>query len=158
MRVADTTYAQYFDSAIRLASRPTGVSRPELLKSLGVSRIIADRIIEKTGLKKVATVGRTDFFKTPELPEGAQAAVVVHPTATSPSKKAKSKGTPVTVPPVQPEPPKDEVAEEIQSLDKQIVEVRKLLAADFADRAKIEVRIASHQALLTALLTQHVSS
>lgn len=164
MRVADNTYAKFFDSTIRLASRPTGVSRPELMDSLGISRIIADRLIEKVGLKPAEKVGRTEFFKAPSLPEGAQAAVVVHPTATSASKKGKAKGTPVTVPPTPaqqpeaPKPPVDAVGEEIQGLDRQIVEVRKLLAADFAERAKIDVRIAGHQALLTALLSQHLSS
>lgn len=167
-RVAPNIFAQYYDSAIKLASRETGVSRPELMKKLDITRLMADRVIEQAGLKPVAKVGRTEFFKTPaELPPGVQAAVTVNNAAPTKGKRKAAAAqqpaaTPVTVPPpaVQPTPApaEDTVAEEIQSLDKQIVEVRKLLAADFSERAKIDTRIAGHQALLTALLTQHVTS
>jgi hypothetical protein len=147
-RIAEGLYAQYYDSVLKLAKRETGVSRPELMDKLGMSRIIADRVIEKVGLKPVAVVGRTEFFKTPDT---IPPAVIVHSTATS--KPKKGKGTPVSAP----EPP-DSVGEEIQGLDKQIVEVRKMIAADCAEKAKIESRLIAHQALLTALLSQHLSS
>lgn len=145
-RIAENVFTQYYNSAVKLASRPNGVSRPELME-LGMSRIVADKVIERAGLDKTGKIGRTDFFK---LPEGADAAVVVHPTATG---KKKSKGTPVTVPPTEP----DEVGEEIQNLDKQIVEVRKLIAADYTEIAKIQTRLTGHQAMLTALITRHLA-
>ena len=152
-RVAEGLYAQYYNSVLRLAARPTGVSRPELMDKLGMSRIIADRVIEKAGLVPAAVIGRTEFFKAPD---GVEAAVIVHPT---PPKQKKARGTPVQVPPPPPTPEKpDVVGEEIQGLDKQIVEVRKMIAADCAEKAKVEARLMAHQSLLTALLSQHLGS
>lgn len=150
-RIAENLFTQYYNSAVKLAARPNGVSRPELME-LGMSRIVADKVIESAGLNKTNKIGRTDFFK---LPDGAQAAVIVHSGATG---KKKPKGTPVTVPPAPPSPePTDEVGEEIQSLDKQIMEVRKLIAADFGEMAKLQTRMAGHQAMLTALISRHLA-
>lgn len=143
-RIAENIFTRYFNSAVQMAARPSGVSRPELM-DLGMSRIVADKVIEKAGLAKVNKIGRTDFFK---LPDGASAAVIVHPSA------GRAKGTPVTVP--QPEP-EDTVGEQIQGLDLQIVEVRKLIAADHNELAKIQTRLSGHQATLTALISQHLT-
>lgn len=61
--VVEGIYAQYYDSVIKLARRPSGVSRPELMRSLAVSRPIADRLIDECHLRRAKTEGRTDFFK-----------------------------------------------------------------------------------------------
>jgi hypothetical protein len=142
-RIAENIFTQYFNSAVKMAARPTGVSRPELM-GLGMSRIVADKVIESAGLEQITTVGRTDFFK---MPDGIQAAVFVHPTATG---KKRKEAPPVSAP--------DDISEEIQGLDKQIVEVRKLIAADCAEIAKIQARMIGHQSMLTALISQHLAS
>jgi hypothetical protein len=167
-KVAEGIFTQYYDSAMKLAARETGVSRPELMKELGVGRVLADKLIEEAGLRPTTKVGRTEFFKLPDdappvtvsastpdpvsvtassaltLPEGALAAVIVNESApAAPLKK--------------PVKEKDDVGEEIQSLNKQIVEVKKLIASDFAEMAKTQARLTGHQALLTALLLQNLS-
>lgn len=61
--VAEGIYAQYHDSVIKMAKSPGGVSRPQIMKGLAVTRPIADRLIDECKLRHAKTEGRTDFFK-----------------------------------------------------------------------------------------------
>ena len=60
--VAEGIYAQYYGSVITMAKRTGGVSRPEIMKGLSVTRPAADRLIDECRLKRSRTEGRTDFF------------------------------------------------------------------------------------------------
>ena len=61
-KVAEGVYAQYFDAVFGLATRDGGVSRPEIMEKTGVSRILADGIIDRLKLKRIRTEGRAEFF------------------------------------------------------------------------------------------------
>lgn len=61
--IAEGIYAQYYDSVIKMSKRPGGVSRPEIMKGLAVTRPAADRLIDECHLKRSRTEGRTNFFK-----------------------------------------------------------------------------------------------
>jgi hypothetical protein len=83
-RLAEGIFAAHYDSAVKLAARPGGVSRPDLIKNLNISRVIADKIIEKAGLVVGAKDGRTEFFVPPDGGAAPLApAVEVTPITTS---------------------------------------------------------------------------
>lgn len=60
--VVEGIYAQYHDSVIKMAKKPGGVSRPEIMKGLSVTRPAADKLIDECRLKRARTEGRTNFF------------------------------------------------------------------------------------------------
>jgi hypothetical protein len=164
-KLADAILAQHYDSVIKLAAKTGGVSRMELMSNLGVSRIVADKLIDKTKLVPGPKVGRTEFFvaatsavagtpvTAPALPEGAQAAVLVDD-----SKKAP------LPPPVAAEPePKVAAISEPEAtkapdvkveMDEQIVKVKEMISADCAALAKAQEKLAVHQAMLTSMLVR----
>lgn len=104
-KLAADLYATYQDGVLKLAAKPGGVSRPQIMESLNVSRAIADTMIERCNLKVDRKEGRTEYFVLPgvssngtaphehepedvqplaendELPPGVDAAVVVEPNA-----------------------------------------------------------------------------
>jgi len=89
-RLAEGIFAAHYDSAVKLAAAPGGVSRPDLIKKLGVTRLVAEKIIEKAGLVVGGKEGRTEFFVPPDSAPVVAAtsaapspAVVVEPVATS---------------------------------------------------------------------------
>ena len=184
-KLADAIFAQHYDSVVKLAARDNGVSRMELMSSLGVTRIVADKLIENTKLVPGPKIGRTEFFKVaaipatsaaPTLPTGATAGVlnddsnkptVVGLAATG---ALVTLGPPVAAPPVAPPvapktPPLDDddkVEEEEEpdvaaEIDEQIVAVKKLVASDCSELGKAHERLVLHQAMLTALLTRRVA-
>lgn len=89
-RLAEGIFAAHYDSAVKLAAAPGGVSRPDLIKKLGVTRLVAEKIIEKAGLVVGGKEGRTEFFVPPDsnlvgaaTSAAPSPAVVVEPVATS---------------------------------------------------------------------------
>jgi len=130
--VQEGVYAQYFNSVIQMARREGGVSRPELIHALGISRTLADGLIARCKLRRSRTDGKTEFFSVsrgtqkvadtketnmtdatpnPADPKGLVAAVVGEQPGTAPGKGKKPKNrlpvedqTPTTVP-TAPAPP-----------------------------------------------------
>lgn len=80
-RLASEIYATYQDSVLKLASKQGGVSRPQIMDSLSVSRSIADTMIEKCNLKVERKEGRTEFFV---LPNGGTPAPATPPVDLTP--------------------------------------------------------------------------
>jgi hypothetical protein len=63
----EAIYAQYYNHVVQLAQKTdpsgrVGVSRPELIHSLGISRTIADGLIARCRLKRNRIEGKTEFF------------------------------------------------------------------------------------------------
>jgi len=173
-KLADAILAQHYDSVIKLAAKNGGVSRMELMSGLGVTRIVADKLIEHAKLVPGPKVGRTEFFKvaansdapatpTPTLPDGATAGVLIDDS----NKPKLATPAPVAVvaadPPVDPKTPplddddKVEESDVAAEIDEQIVAVKKLVATDCAELGKAHERLVLHQAMLTALLTRRVA-
>lgn len=76
-KLASDLYAAYQDRVLTLAAKGGGVSRPQIMETLNVSRSIADTMIEKCKLKVERKEGRTEFFVLPGTP--APAAPVAPP-------------------------------------------------------------------------------
>jgi len=75
-RLSEAAYAQHYDSVITMAKRKGGVSRPEIMELLAVSRVMADSLIDRCKLRKSKRkVGRTEFFHTSRGTKGVLAAV-----------------------------------------------------------------------------------
>lgn len=60
--LAEGVYAQYLDSVIKMAKTTGGVSRPQIMEKLKVSRSEANSLIDEAKLRRARTVGRTDYF------------------------------------------------------------------------------------------------
>lgn len=165
-KLADAILAQHYTSVIKLAAREGGVSRPELIEKLGVTRIVADKLIENTKLVPGPKVGRTEFFKAPtdeaaattpdapELPQDAEAAVLVDDSNKAPlPTTVAAEPEPATPSPDDNDRPDDVAAE----IDGQIVKVKEMLASDCSVIAKAQEKILLHQAMLTALLSRRMA-
>lgn len=64
-RLSEAAYAQHYPCVVKLAKRKGGVSRPEIMKELSLSRVMADSLIDRCKLRKSKRkVGRTEFFHT----------------------------------------------------------------------------------------------
>lgn len=77
-RLATSLIATYREQVLKLAAMEGGVSRPQVMESLGVSRPIADSIISKCDLQLARRDGRTEYF----VPAGKTA--VKHQPAPTP--------------------------------------------------------------------------
>src|ERR1051326_1107277 len=60
--VQEGIYQQYYTNVVKLAQRDGGVSRPELIHALGISRTMADGLIARCKLRHSGTKGKTEFF------------------------------------------------------------------------------------------------
>lgn len=63
----EAVYAQYYNSVVQLAQKTdadgrVGVSRPELIHALGISRTVADALIARCKLRRSRTEGKTEFY------------------------------------------------------------------------------------------------
>lgn len=78
-KLASDIYATYRERVLKLAAKEGGVSRPQIMESLNVSRSVADTMIEKCDLKVARREGRTEYFVLPgttvEAPQPAAAPV-----------------------------------------------------------------------------------
>ena len=63
-RMGSAIYAAHMTSVLKLAAREGGVSRPQLIEELSVSRPVVNALIEKFALVLDRKEGRTEFFKT----------------------------------------------------------------------------------------------
>jgi hypothetical protein len=77
-RLASNIYAAHQDGVLKLAAKSGGVSRPQIMEALNVSRSIADTMIEKCDLRVDRREGRTEFFI---LPNAAPSVPTVAPPA-----------------------------------------------------------------------------
>ncbi len=64
-RLSEAAYAQHYPCVVKLAKRKGGVSRPEIMEELSISRVMADTLIDRCKLRKSRRkVGRLEFFHT----------------------------------------------------------------------------------------------
>jgi hypothetical protein len=159
-RLASSIYAAHQDSVLRLAAKQGGVSRPQIMESLNVSRSIADTMIEKCALKVDRHEGRTEFFILPSAAPSVPAPPAVEPEVTPLAEKDELPPAVVAAGVVEPNPldrpaevvePNDTV---ISTLDREITETRASLrnAAVKAGQAMGEWAI--QQGLVDALREQ----
>jgi hypothetical protein len=125
-RMGSAIYAAHMDSVLKLASRDEGVSRPQLMEELGVSRPVANVLIEKCALALDRKEGRTEFFKVNgtdvpviEAPEVKQS--TPEPTPELPP-EVKEVAVPTTSATGEPD-----ILDRIAELDAQIIDTRNTL-------------------------------
>ncbi|MGE3483506.1 MAG: hypothetical protein AB7L09_02120 [Nitrospira sp.] len=153
-RLGAEVYAAHMDNLLKLARQEGGVSRPQLVETLNITRAVANGLIEKAGLRVVRTDGRTEYFQAPDdepvSPESST-------PAAEPEKPAKKQSTrpaaavEVVTPTSAETGETRDVMAEIAELDAQIIGARNELreAAERAGKALGEW--ATHQALVDAL-------
>jgi len=172
-KLADAILAQHYDSVIKLAAKNGGVSRMELMSGLGVSRIVADKLIDHAKLVPGVKVGRTEFFKAPldktdlppadhvdapKLPDGATAGVLVDDSKKAPlPPPVAAEPEPVVAAATPPLADEDKPEDAAAEIDDQIVKVKELISGDCANAAKAHERLVLHQAMLSALLSRRMS-
>jgi len=61
-RMDAAIYAAHMDNVLKLARRKGGVSRPEIIAGMNVTRAVASGLIEKAGLAMDRKEGRTEYF------------------------------------------------------------------------------------------------
>lgn len=141
-RLGADIYAAHMDNVLKLARRSEGVTRPQIIEKLNVTRAVANGLIKKAGLELARKDGRTEYFAAPtngtaepEVKQSRPSAVVETATPTS----TDSGGS------------EDDLLSQIAELDAQIVDTRNTLrdAAEKAGKALGEW--ATHQALVDAL-------
>lgn len=138
-RIATSVYAAHMDNVLKLASREGGVSRPQIMDKLNVSRSVAGGLIEKASLEMDRKEGRTEFFTTSN---GAS-----KPEAEPPELPAAVAATAVAGDDILEEEEEDDIA----MLDAEIVDTRNALQAAAAKAGKALGEWATHDALVSAL-------
>ncbi len=78
-RMDSAIYAAHMDSVLKLARRAEGVSRPQLIDDLNVTRVVASKLIEECRLVLDRTEGRTEYFKASDATPAAAPAVTAAP-------------------------------------------------------------------------------
>lgn len=150
-RMDAAIYAAHMDNVLKLARREGGVSRPQIIKELNITRAVANGLIEKAALELDRTEGRTDFFKAPDG---------IKPPETDPTKPEVKQSKPETAAQAAATPSSDDTGQtddklaELAALDEQIFETREALvkAAKAAGEALGEY--ATKQALVDAMRQQ----
>jgi len=138
-------YAAHMDNVLKLARRKGGVSKPQLIEELNVTRSIASGLIERAGLQEDESLraGRTQFFvEGDDAPEPEVKAV--KQSVAAPEVKA------VAVP-VSDSTGNPEEVDTLADLDAQIVDTRTTLREAAAKAGKALGDWATHQALVDAL-------
>jgi hypothetical protein len=136
-------YAAHLDSVLKLASREGGVSRPQIINELNVTRVVAGGLIEKAGLTLVRKEGRTEYFK--QSNGAAAPKAEPEPVAAKQSKPAQAVAVPEST---------DALVEDedvVAELDAQIMDTRSALREAAAKAGKALGQWATHQALVDAL-------
>ena len=143
-RMDAAIYAAHLDSVLKLASRDGGVSRPQIINELNVTRVIAGGLIDKAGLTLDRKEGRTEYFK--QTNGAATPEAVPEPVVAKQSKPAvQAVAVPESTDALAAE--EDDVAE----LDAQIMDTRTALREAAAKAGKALGTWATHQALVDAL-------
>lgn len=132
-------YAAHMDSVLKLAKRTSGVSRPQIINDLNVTRTVASGLIEKCNLVKIDGPGRTEFFSE----EVAAAPVVKRSTPTV--VKA------VTVPVDDSTGEATDPLDAIEALDSQILETRTSLGVAAIKAGKSLSEWGTQQAIVDAM-------
>jgi hypothetical protein len=138
--MATHIYAAHMDRVLKMAAREGGVSRPQIMDELNVSRPVAVKLIAECKLEKGEKQGRTEFFTTngatpepaakAELPPEVEDAAVAEPSPPSP-----------------PEDPDETIAQ----LDAEIVDTRDAMREACNKAAKAMQSWATNQAMVDAL-------
>lgn len=148
-RMGSEIYAAHMDRVLKLASRDGGVSRPQLIKELGVSRPVATKLIEKCGLEFDRKDGRTEYFSAPNgtgaTPKAETLPEVVEVKQSTPA------AVQAAVVPTSDDTGTDEELDSLAELDEEIVETRNALREAAAKAGKALGEWATHQALVDAL-------
>lgn len=155
-RLAADLYASYHDSVLKLAAKPGGVSRPQIMEALNVSRSVADTMIEKCDLQVERREGRTEFFVPPgAAPPPPAPAPDVAPAAEKDEKLLPPEVEEAGV--VEPNP-LDRLAavvevndEAIAAIDHEIADARTALRQAAEKAGKLMGEWATQQALVDAL-------
>jgi hypothetical protein len=129
-RMDAAIYAAHIDNVLKLAKREGGVSKPQIISELNVTRAVASGLVEKAGLTLDRKEGRTEYFAASE-----------NGTPVAPAPK-QSKAPAVA------EPTSDDL---IAELDAQIVDTRGALREAAAKAGKALGEWATHSALVDAL-------
>ena len=139
-RMNAAVLAAHIDNVLKLARREGGVSRPEIMNELNVTRTVAGTLIDKAGLALSRREGRTEYFSAPAgKTEVKQSKPDLPP-------EAKAAAAPVSAD-TGTEPEDDDVAE----LDAQIIDTRNAMREAAAKAGKAMGEWATHQALVDAL-------
>lgn len=143
-RLGAEVYAAHMDNVLKLARRKGGVSRPQIIDELNITRAVANGLIEKAGLEIDRKEGRTEYFKAPTngvapaKPEVKQS----KPVAAAEVAKPTSSDT------------GDTDLDDLAALDEQIVDTRNTLREAATKAGKALGEWATHQALVDALRVQ----
>lgn len=140
-RLGADIYAAHMDNLLKLARREGGVSRPEIISELNITRAVANGLIDKAGLTLDRKEGRTEYFSAPTADDAPKADV-----KQSKPEPAASVATPVSDSTGE----KDDLAE-IAALDDQILDTRNALRAAAEKAGKALGEYATQQALVDAL-------
>jgi hypothetical protein len=131
-------YAAHMDSVLKLAAQEGGVSRPQIIKELNVTRAVASGLIDKCGLEKVEPQkGRTEYFAAAVSVKQSRPAAV------------QAVAVPEAVAPTAPD-----TVDVIAALDAQIMETRASLRDAAAKAGKALGEWGTQQAIVDALRTQ----
>ena len=147
-KLAPAIYAAHMDSVLKLARRDEGVSRPQIISELNVTRAVASGLIEKCELSLNRKDGRTEYYRK----EGEDAAAVPEPVVEPVAAKQSKPPAPAKAE-AKPESSEAAEAEEdiIAELDAQILDTRSGLREAAAKAGKALGDWATHQAVVDAL-------
>jgi hypothetical protein len=143
-RMDSAIYAAHMDSVLKLARREGGVTRPQIMEELNVTRAVAAGLIEKSGLKLDRRVGRTEFFTS----DGTTPAPAPTPPPKTEAKQSVS-ATKVATPVSDAVAPVDD--DELAELDAQIIDTRNAMREAAEKAGKFLGEWATHQAMVDAL-------
>ena len=141
-KLAAHLYAAHQNSVLKLAAREGGVSRPQIMNELNVSRSVAAGLIDKCQLALDRKTGRTAFFKPSEVADVPEA------PAEPPELPPEVKDVVVAGDDVKDDAYDDD---KIAELDAEFVETRKALRDAAARAGKALGDWATHQALVDTL-------
>ena len=136
-RLGEAVYAAHLDNVLKLAKQEGGVSRPEIIEKLNVTRAMANGLIEKAELALDRKEGRTEYFVAPST----------NGNGTTKLETPEVKETTVPKSDATGESDDDTIAE----LDAQIVDTRQALRSAAEKAGKALGDYATHQALVDAL-------
>ena len=154
-RMDAAVYAAHMDSVLKLARRNEGVSRPQIINDLNVTRAVASGLIEKCGLALSRTDGRTEYYSAPAAAE-TDVTEVVAPAPPKVKAPAAAKQSKVPAPAKAEARPESTDAAEVTDdtlaeLDAQILDARSGLREAAAKAGKALGQWATHQAVVDAL-------
>jgi len=138
-RMDAAIYAAHMDNVLKLAQREGGVSRPQLISELNVTRSVASALIDKCGLALDHKDGRTEYFTPTPVAAGPQVK-----QSTPPAVKAVA--TPESDDTGEVDP-----LEGIAALDAQILETRASLRGAAVKSGKALMEWGTQQAIVDAM-------